>query len=190
MSFTNDRTLRIVAAAASLVLVCIMVLRTSSAAFTDSTQNSGNSWEAGSVSLTDDDAGSAMFTVSNMTPNTSVEKCITVTYNGTVTTSGVKLYGQALSGTGLDTFLQTKIEEGSGGGFGDCTGFTATGTLYNDTLASFGATKTDYSTGVGTWVPTAAGQTKTYRFTITLADDNAAQGKTATNGVFTWEVQS
>lgn len=186
----KERTLRIFAALAALALVSLMVLRTSSAAFVDTTDNSGNSWEAGEVLLSDDDSSAAMFTVSNMTPNNAVVKCITVTYDGTVATSGVKLYGQSLSGTGLDSYLNTTVEEGAGGSFGSCSGFVSSGTIYNGTLANFASTKTDYGSGVGTWAPSAAGQTKTYRFTLSVADDNAAQGLTATSGVFTWEVQS
>lgn len=190
MQDTKDRTLRIIAAVAALALVSIMVLRTSSAAFTGTTTNSGNSWAAGEVKLSDDDTGSAMFTITNMTPNTAVVKCITVTYDGTVATTGVKLYGASLTGTGLGSYLNTKIEEGSGGSFGSCVGFTAGSTIYDGTLANFAGTSTNYGSGVGTWAPSGAGQTKTYRFTITLADNNNAQGKTATDGVFTWEAQS
>jgi predicted ribosomally synthesized peptide with SipW-like signal peptide len=50
------------------------------AAFTDTTSNSGNSFTAGDLEITDDDGGATMFTITALAPGDSfTEKCIKVT---------------------------------------------------------------------------------------------------------------
>ncbi|MCH7669451.1 MAG: hypothetical protein IIB04_05580 [Acidobacteria bacterium] len=45
------------------------------------------------------------------------------------------------------------------------------------TVADFGAGNFDYANSVATsWTPAAAGETRAFRITVTLQDDNAAQG--------------
>jgi hypothetical protein len=128
-----------------------------------------------------------MFTVSDMAPLATVTKCIVVTYEGSLLPSNVKLYGGPPGGTGLDAYLDVTVEEGSGGSFPDCTGFTASSTIFPvDTLANFG---TDFASGAGAWSPAANPESITYRFTVTLQDNNLAQGLSATY-TFTWEAQA
>jgi hypothetical protein len=166
-----------------------LVWNASNAAFSSTTVNPSNSWAAGSVALTDDDSGTAMFNASGMTPTTPVINCITVTYNGTVT-SPIKLYGAAPGGTGLAPYLNLTVEIGTGGGFNSCAGFSPSSTIFNNTLASFGSTYTNYANGLATtWSPTGSGQSKVFRFTAQVADNNAAAGLTCTMP-FTWEAQS
>jgi hypothetical protein len=174
----------------SLVFVSFLVVRTSRSAFSDTTDNQSNQWTAGSVVLVDDDLAAAMFTVSNMAPTDSQTECITVTYQGSLDAS-VKLYGALTAGDGLDDYLNLTIERGSGGTFGDCTGFSSTETVYTGTLDGFTTAHTNFATGAGTWAPTggAPDDDMTYRFTVTLQDDNAAQGLTTT-ATFTWEAQN
>jgi hypothetical protein len=125
-----------------------------------------------------------------MAPGTPVIKCIVVSYSGTLTPSDVNLYGVVSGGNGLDAYLDLTIEEGSGGTFTDCTGFTATGgPIFTGTLTSFAATHTNFTNGAGAWNPAANPETVVYRFTVTLQDNNAAQGKNAT-ATFTWEAQA
>ena len=83
------------------------------------------------------------------------------------------------------------MRRGSGGSFGDCTGFSSAETVYSGTLDGFVATHTSYGTGAGTWAPTGGGpdDDMTYQFEVTLQDDNAAQGLTST-ATFTWEAQN
>ena len=67
------------AAILALVLVSVLTVRASSAAFSDTTDNSGNTWAAGPVVLTDDDGGAtALYTASNMKPGDGSTECITV----------------------------------------------------------------------------------------------------------------
>jgi hypothetical protein len=159
-------------------------------AFSSTTSNSGNAFAAGTVYITDNDSNSAMFNVTDAKPG-SVTSCITVTYLGSLDAS-VKLYGAGFGGA-LAPYLTVKVEEGSGAaGFGDCTGFTPSGTVYNDVaMSSFPTTYAGATATGGTWT---TNQSVDYRFTITLADDNNANGGAsplaANNFSFTWEAQN
>ncbi len=172
---------------AAVLLTSALIVTASLAAFSVTTENTGNTWSAGTVTLTDDDSGSAMFIVSAMAPLATVTECIAVTYSGTLLPSTVKLYG--VSGGPLDAYLDLTIEEGNGGVFGNCTGFTPTSTIFTGTLTSFAATHTNFSNGAGAWNPAANPETVVYRFTVTLQDNNLAQGLNAT-ATFTWEAQA
>ncbi|MEE8405818.1 MAG: hypothetical protein V3S32_01560 [Acidimicrobiia bacterium] len=176
---------------AAVLLTSALIVTASVAAFSDTTENAGNTWSAGTVILTDDDAVSAMFIVSDMAPLATVTECIAVTYSGTLLPSDVNLYGVS-GGTGLDAYLDVTIEEGTGGIFGDCafgTGFSPTSTIFTGTLTSFAATHTNFASGAGAWNPAANPETVVYRFTVTLQDNNLAQGLNAT-ATFTWEAQA
>ena len=175
--------------AATVLLTTALILTASFAAFSDTTDNSGNTWSAGTVILNDDDSGSAMFIVSDMAPLATVTECIVVTYSGSVLPADVNLYGVS-GGTGLDVYLDVTVEEGSGGTFASCAGFTPIGpAIFTGTLTSFAATHTNFATGAGAWNPAANPESRTYRFTVTLQDNNAAQGLSAT-ATFTWEAQA
>jgi hypothetical protein len=187
--------LRLGGLAAALLVASLLVMRSSDAAFTSTTANSGNSFSAGTVDLVDDDAATAIFTISNMKPSDTVQGCITVTYQGTVVDpSAVKLYspGYTDSGTFAD-YLNVTVEEGSGGSFASCAGFVSDLTIVDAmTLSTFASTYTDYTNGAGVWDPSGTPESKTYRFTVALdgATPNAQQGASVTGLTFTWEVQS
>lgn len=183
--------LQIGAAVASMLLVSLLVVRVSSAAFSATTQNPANNWASGSIALSDDDGGgvgSAMFDVTGMLPGQTATRCIKLTYTGATNPTAVKLYGSVTDG-GLADHLEVTVKEGTGGGYGSCSGFTASGTILNAVkLKTFGSTRTDYSTGAGTWDPAATGEAKVYEFTVTLRSDtpSSAQGSDA-KATFTWE---
>jgi hypothetical protein len=184
---------RVAAVGSALLFVSFLVVSTSRAAFSSTTGNTGNTASAGSVTLTDDDAGSVLFNVSGMAPTDAATECITVTYNGDLTPSApVQLYRSgAVTGTGLDQYLDLIVEVGTGGSYGSCVGFTPSATLFTgNTVQNFAATHTSYATALSTaWTPTGAGQSRTFRFTITLQDNNSAQSLNVGFG-FTWEAQS
>ncbi len=176
-----------------------LVWQTSQAAFSATTANGANNWNSGSVQLTDDDGTSGvMFNVSNIKPGQSGERCIVVTYNGSLAAS-VKLYGTTSNNTTLAAYVQLTVESGTGSSFagssgGTCTGFVSEATIApTDTLVNFGTTHTNFGNGAGSWSPTAnnAGQTKVYRFAWSLPSNapDAAQNKSAT-ATFTWEAQN
>lgn len=166
-----------------------LIWSSTQAAFSGTTGNSGNSWDAGSVSLSDDDSNSALFSVTGLKPGSTGSKCIEVTYTGNIASS-VKLYTTAASYTGsLGTYLTFTVQLGTGGTNADCTGFSSEATLHNTTLAAFASGHTNFTNGVSTWTPSTNGQKKTYKFTYTLQDDDNAEGASAEIG-FTWESQS
>ena len=114
-------TVRVVAFSAAMLLLTMLVVTRSQAAFTASTSNTGNGFTAGDLSLFDDDNGTAMFNATGMVPGATVTECITVTYDGDVTPAPVRLYG---TGTGaLAQYLDLTIEVGTGGSSASCSGF-------------------------------------------------------------------
>ena len=61
--------------------------------------------------------------------------------------------------------------------------------MFNNTLANFVATHTNFGNGITGWSPAVSPESLTYRFTLTLQDNNLAQGLNTT-GTFTWEAQN
>ncbi len=184
------RVAAMLAAPLGVALSATLVWSSSQSAFSGTTVNPGNALTAGSVSLTDDDTGTAMFSVTGLKPGSTGSRCIQVTYAGSLA-STVKVYVApgGLTGTGLGTYLHLTVEEGTPGTYSSCSTFAATATDYTGTLSGFAASATSFATGVGAWAPTGAGQVKTYRVTYTLQDNNAAQSLSATVAV-TWEAQN
>jgi hypothetical protein len=168
-----------------------LVWQSSYSAFSATTSNPTNNWTAGTVALADDDSNTALFTAANLKPGATGNKCIVVTSSGSLA-STVKLYGTSYSTTkSLADSLNLKVEEGTGGSFANCTGFTAGSTIYDGTASAFGTSKTDFASGVGTWAPAGGTATKTYKVTYALSSStpDSAQGGTAALG-FTWESQN
>lgn len=200
MSRVTPRAARLaawIAIPAALVASGVVVSTASYSAFSATTVNPTSNWTAGSVALSDDDNNTALFTATALKPGSTGANCITVTSTGSLP-STVKLYGTAASTTkDLAANISLTVEQGTGGGFGSCTGFTplATGgtiTAANTTLASFGTAATNFATGVGSWAPTgSASESRVYRFSYKVSDTapNTVQGGTAALG-FTWEAQN
>jgi hypothetical protein len=186
-------------------LASFSILTTSRAAFTDTTDNNGNDFGAGTVSIVDDDTGLVMFNVASMAPGDVVQNCILVTYTGSLDTSGVRLYtaNQATTtATNLAPELNVTIDEGTvgpfvatelGGGEGDCSTFVLGSNLVTavpmDTLAG---TYTSFGTGLSAWAPLGgSSDSRSYRITVELdaAATDAFQGMDAQID-FVWEAQS
>ncbi|MBI3649323.1 MAG: hypothetical protein HY240_11345 [Actinobacteria bacterium] len=163
------------------------------AAFTSFGGNSGNTYSAGTVALTDNDAASAMWSVSGLLPGDTVTRCIRVTYSGTLPTD-VRLY----AGSGpdpLDQYLTFSIEKGtmpSGTGFPNCGGFSSEATIFSGTLQGFRNTDVNFASGAGAYPGSQTrwntGDSLAYRFTLTF-NSAAGQGLSSTAG-FTWEARN
>lgn len=172
------------------LLIALLVMRVSSAGFSATTNNGANSWQTGSVVLTDNDGGSAIFNSTMLDGGQAVTKCINVTYSGTFTTgTHVKMYTSAVSGA-LAPYLDVVVDEGTGATDTACTGFVddPAASIYTGTLSNFGTSATSYATAVGDWQPSGTPVTRTYRITTTVQNDANAQGKTAA-ATFNWEAQ-
>jgi hypothetical protein len=167
-----------------------LVWRGTSALFTATTTSPGNSWTAGTVALGDDDSGSALFSAAGLVPGDQAENCLTVDYTGDVATA-VKLYATSFTDPGsLAQYLHLVVQEGSGGGYGDCTGFVPSSGIWTGTLDGFASGATDFGSGVGGWTPSGAGS-RVYRIAWTLdaATPTAMQGTTV-GLTFRWESQA
>lgn len=200
----HDRhtTALVLAALLGLALVAAMITRTSEAAFTATTDNTGNYFNGGTVTLTDDDGLVALFSVDAMEPGQIETGCLQVSYDGTITTpSAVKVYGGGFTdvtgadgaSVGLSDHLLVTIEEGSNAVFNDCSTFTPSATVLTSTaLATFNTNNGDYATGVGTWTPIATGEVRAYRVTVELDEltPDTEEGAGTTGVAFVWEVQN
>lgn len=188
--------LPVFAIVAGVILSGFLVMSGSRAAFSDTTDNTGNSFTAGTVTLTDDDSATVLFNVSNMSPGDSVQDCIRVTYSGSITDpAAVKVYSAGFTDSSdLANWLNVTIEEGNGGVFGDCTGWVIEGAAIESggDLIAFDTAHTDYASGAGAWDPSGTPESKTYRFTFALdaATPDTEEGASVTALGFTWEVLS
>ncbi|HEX5714206.1 MAG TPA: hypothetical protein VFX85_12915 [Solirubrobacterales bacterium] len=180
------------------VLACIAGAGVFSA-FSSQTDNPGNVVTAGSVTLTDNDAGSALYALTAAKPGDSQASCIKVTYTGSLN-ANVRIYTPSTIGE-LGPNVTLKIEPGTQASpsFPSCTGFTpdSGGALFEGTLASFAATNNSYATGIVDFPGTAATKWVTndavvYRVTATLSASapDSAQGKTTGTHIIRWEAQN
>ncbi len=193
--FGRASVIRLLTLGAAFALTAVLVVTSSRAAFSDTADTSSSAFTAGDVELVDDDSGSAMFTVTNMVPGDSETDCIEVTYQGSVTNpSAVKTYSGGFTDSGdFAEYLNLTIEEGTGGGFGDCTGFSSGNTIESGgTLNDFDTTHTNYASGAGVWDPSSTPASMTYRITVELdsAAPSAEAGESVTALTFTWEIQN
>ena len=185
----------LVAIPAAIAVSGLVVSQASYSAYSASTENPTNNWATGSVALSDDDGGTAAFSVANLKPGATRTKCIAVTSSGTLP-STVKLYATHQASTNdLAAHMRLTITQGTGGSFGACTGFaplTSGARLYDGTLEAFGYAATSYTSGLGNWSPTGkADETRTFRLVYTVDADapDSTQGGTAAGGL-TWEAQN
>lgn len=191
----NSRVFQLAAFALSFVLVALLVVTSSRAAFVAQNENTANTVTSAAVRLTDNDGTSAMFVgLTGMTPGAAEERCIQVTYNGNVNPTEVKLYiAGALAAGDLSDYLDLTIEVGAATNqpFRDCTGFSRTATLYSGDLLGFATAHPDYATTplATTWNPSGSGDARTFRFTIAVQDVADAAGKSTTFG-FSWETRT
>ncbi len=192
------------------VIASVVGLATWSA-FSATTSNTGNQFATGSVALTDNDSGTAMFNMTAARPGDTVSKCITVSYTGTLT-SNVRLYGVATAGNGLDSYLDLKVTRGTFSGatpanmactdgagssfvadsvtYGGGNGAGSSGVLFNARMNLY---PTTWTAGIadapgGTPEAWTNPENHVYRFDVTVANDQNAANKTHTQ-TFTWEAQ-
>lgn len=173
-------------------------------AFSSTTTNSGNSFAAGTVFVDDNDAGGFMYQVSNQVPGSSTERCIKLTYGGT-RAADVRLYTPTASVGAVADYVNLVVEKGTlvGSpafpGCGSAGDFTAQGAaLFNGELDDFVSTKNSYANGIpafpGAQTQWNQNDTLVYRFTLTLQDDNGANGGatplTTGSHAFTWEARN
>lgn len=186
------------------ILLSLVVLGAAGAAvgfatygqFGSTTSNSGNEFQAGTVVISDNDLGNALITLpATSRPGATDSGCVTVSYDGTLT-STVRLYANVTSaGSSLAPYLSMTVTKGAGGTPSDCTGFGddgsdygygANGIVFQGKLSDF---PTSYAASAATSTTWTNGEDHVYRFDVTLDDNASAQGLNATAEFF-WEAQN
>jgi hypothetical protein len=167
-----------------------------SSAFTSQADNPGNDFTAGTVTLADNDGGTALYSLSNAKPGqATTPTCIRVSYSGSLD-ADVKLYTPSTVGA-LGPYVNLKIEAGTqvAPSFPSCTAFVSETTLFDAALSTFptsyaSSTITDYPGTVATkWVN---GDSVVYRVTATLSSGapDSAQGATTGAHTLRWEARN
>jgi hypothetical protein len=179
--------------ALAFILVALLVVTSSRAAFVAQSDNAANQVSSASVLLTDNDSTTAMFdNVIGLIPGQVVERCIDVTYTGTVDPTAVMLYISGPTTGTLATYLNLTVDYApdTADAYGSCGTFPASPTnAFTGTLGAFATAHTGYGNGVGTWNPGPGTETRTFRFRLVVQDNAAAANSTTTFG-FTWETRT
>jgi hypothetical protein len=176
---------KLLASVALVGLLLAGVAAVVQSAFTSTLRNSGNTFEAGSITLSGSvDRSTALFDLTGVKPGPVASRCIKVTYaskGGLAST--VKIHGTTTGALG--PHLRMKITRGNFPGAppagGSCTGFTPSSgiPLYDGTLTNLPAS---WTSGVlDTDVNWTDGEAAVYRIDVDLADNDDAQGATATH---------
>ena len=161
---------------------------TTYAAFTATSGNGGNTFDAGTVYISDNDSGGAVVTLTNARIGDSSTGCIKITYGGSLA-SDVHIYGSA-TGT-LPQYVNLKVTRGTNtSAFNSCAGFTPDGgggVLYDGDLSAFPST---YGTGVvdpSTWT---TNDTHDFKIAVTLKNGATAAEGLSSTASFTWEARN
>jgi hypothetical protein len=174
--------------------------------FSATTQNAGNEISTGTVAISDNDAGSALYNVTGAKPGDTVSKCIRTTYTGTLP-SDVHIYSTSTPGP-LAQYVNLTITKGTQTGsaaFPDCgVGFSADtantgsgpGVVFTGTLQGFEGSVKDFGTGIDTdpvgqtsWV---TGNSVVFKIDATLQSTTPDTGQGSSSGVhtFVWEARN
>jgi hypothetical protein len=201
------RTLLAAAVPVGLVLSAAVVWQSTSAAFTATIDNAGNSWQAGTVALST--TTTALFSAGSagtpgpegrLKPLVPGAHCIQVDYTGNLP-ADIRLYvtTPGTNSTSLDPYLEMKVEQGTNGTVDEnCNGFSTSATVIYPTAADgVGATRTmqqlkgkaDWDSGIPVGNSVPEGTHLTFKITYLVKDDNGAQGKKS-DATFTWEARN
>jgi len=152
------------------------------------------------VYVSDNDAGSAMYSVSNKKPGDTVTQCIKVTYTGTLA-ADVKLYTTSTINA-VGAYINLSIDKGTSSGsptFPAWGTYTVESTIYNSRLGALATAKNSYANGIAAYPASQTAwntnDSSVYRFTLTLQDDNNANGGNSAalstgSHAFTWEARN
>ena len=180
---------------AAVTMVGVVGVMGTTAAISDTTTNENNQFNAGAIDLTDNDGGTYMYQVNNVLPGSSIDRCIKVSYTGTLD-STVKVF----MSTPLDAlapYVDLVVEAGTQATstFPDCTGFTPAATVFTGTLASFQTTHGAAASGLA-YSPNGAGPWRNndsvvYRVTLTLQNTARPAGADFSGThTYTWQADT
>jgi len=163
-------------------------------AFTATTTNTGDTYTAGSVQISQHTGATTLYSGNHIAPGVSATSCLRVTYGATLAAS-VKFYASSI--TNGSTF-HLKVERGSGlttlNSTMSCAGFSASSTAFD---ADMNTVPTTYAAGIDGKAAGAAwaqNDAVDYRFTITVNDDTTPNAHTSEMSTgthsFTWEARN
>jgi hypothetical protein len=169
-------------AALATVLVAVGVTAASGATFTAQTANAANTFTAGTLSMSNSDAGAAILTASTMKPADPASKGTVVIKNTGSVKGDFKLTRSALSNTDATYPMAGKLNVvvTDCGADQDCTTAGDNSNTYTGTLAAMSS-----QISLGTW---NAGEQHKYEFAVALdssADNNYESG--SSTATFTWD---
>jgi hypothetical protein len=166
--------------------------------FSATTQNAGNEITTGTVTFTDNDAGSALYNLTGSKPGDTVTRCIKASYTGSLP-ANVRLYANGTPGP-LAQYIDLQITKGTQASstFPDCAGFTAdpSGAVFTGTLQGFEQQHGNFTDGIATAPAGQAnwqsGDARVYRIQATLQSSTPNSGQGATSGphAYVWEARS
>ena len=165
---------------AAVVLVWTSVT-TASARFAGSTANESSLFTAASDDVIVgnlDDPTALTIDGDGLYPGRVIERCIPVTFRGSLEDVKVRLIGQSNGGTGLDNFIETTLEVGSGADL-NCSDFAAERTAFQGSLADLWLRHGEFTTGLDIMESAADGDTSVMRIAVEVVSDDAAQGLTS-----------
>lgn len=166
--------------------------------FSATTQNAGNEISSGTVEISDNDSGAALYNATGFRPGETISRCIRTTYTGSLPAL-VRLYSPSAPGP-LAQYVDLTITQGTQASptFPNCAGFTPdpTGVIFTGTLQGFEQTRGSYAAGIAT-APTGKsswsnGEALVYRFQATLqaSAPDSTQGWSSGVHTFLWEARS
>ncbi len=168
------------------------------AAFSSTTQNSGNELTSGTVKVADNDNGAALYNVTGLRPGDTLSRCIQVIYQGSLPSS-LRLYSAGTLGP-LAPYIDLTIRQGTQTtpSFPGCSGFTADGggALFSGTLEQFELNRTGFASGIAMSPPSGAswvqGASRVVRVDASLSASAPDSAQGASSGVhsFIWEAQN
>jgi hypothetical protein len=179
----------------AVALVAVVGVIGTRAAISATTDNPGNQFNAGTISLADNDGGSYMYQANNVQPGDSLSRCIQVTYSGTLN-STVKLF-MTTPIDSLGPYVSLTIDAGTQASpsFPDCTGFSSSANVYTGTLSAFQSTHATAAAGLA-YSPNGASpwtnsNSVVYRVTLTLQNVARGPGQDFSGThTFTWQADT
>lgn len=182
---------------AAVTLVGVLGIAGTTAALSDTTDNSLNQFDAGEIDLSDNDAGSFLYDVDNQEPGDVVEKCVKVSYTGTAGSTVALYLGTPVGDVG--PYVAMTVEAGTQTGtpvYPDCTGFVSAQSLYSGTLTGFRTDHGSAATGVvyspnGVGTPWADNDAVVYKVRLELSSTPRGPGENFSGPhTYTWRADT
>ncbi len=157
-------------------------VNTATARIAGSTTSDGSLFAAGTIDLvlqpdTEMSAVGLLINAEGLYPGLVIERCLPLTYHGTVDAVPVRGHGSSTGGTGLEQYLKTEVEVGSGSSV-ECDDFEASTSAFSGSLGQLWQQHGSFPEGFELIPAANDGDSVTLRVSVEVASDDAAQGLT------------